>query len=129
MIGTTPPIYNCRAPCRAADHAIAGTRASPIVTPSRRLVASDPARMPRTGPSQAATFGEQVLAFYRMLRAPSLRGLGVDVMNPYREPEARRCTEAFYTKFFADSGRRVFLIGINPGRFGAAPRESPSPIR
>lgn len=74
--------------------------------------------MPRTGPSQAATFGEQVLAFYRMLRAPSLRGLGVDVMNPYREPEARRCTEAFYTKFFADSGRRVFLIGINPGRFG-----------
>jgi len=75
--------------------------------------------MPRApGRSTTATFGDHVNAFYRTLRAPDVSGLGVEVMNPYREPEARRCTQAFYTKFFGDSGRRVFVIGINPGRFG-----------
>jgi len=75
--------------------------------------------MPRTATTaRPATFGDQVIAFYRNLRAPNLAGLGVDVMNPYREPEAWRCTESFYRKFFPDTRSRVFLIGINPGRFG-----------
>jgi hypothetical protein len=64
------------------------------------------------------SFGDQVIAFCHRLRAPRLADLGVEVMNPYREPEARRCTREFYTKFFSDSHRRVFIIGINPGRFG-----------
>lgn len=64
------------------------------------------------------SFGDQVIAFCERLRSPDLSGLGVEVMNPYRESEARRCTREFYAKFFGDSRARVFIIGINPGRFG-----------
>jgi hypothetical protein len=73
----------------------------------------------RRSQNEARTsFGDQVIDFYDKLRAPDLSDLGVEVMNPYREPEARRCTREFYTKFFGDSQSRVFIVGINPGRFG-----------
>jgi hypothetical protein len=65
------------------------------------------------------TFGSQVVEFYRRLRPPRLTGLGVDALYPYRDPAAMQVTSAFYRKFFDDSRQRVFIIGINPGRFGA----------
>ena len=65
------------------------------------------------------TFGSRVVEFYRQLRPPRLGGLGVDVLFPYRDPAVMQVTSAFYRKFFDDSSPRVFLIGINPGRFGA----------
>ncbi|MGH9201617.1 MAG: uracil-DNA glycosylase family protein, partial [Vicinamibacterales bacterium] len=40
-------------------------------------------------------------------------------LYPYRDPAVMQVTSAFYRKFFDDSRQRVFLIGINPGRFGA----------
>lgn len=40
-------------------------------------------------------------------------------MFPYSDPAVMRVTSAFYRKFFDDTSPRVFLIGINPGRFGA----------
>jgi hypothetical protein len=67
---------------------------------------------------QEETFAERVIDFYRRLRPPRLDDLDVDVLFPYRDPNARACMETFYRKFFNDTARRVFLIGINPGRFG-----------
>lgn len=64
------------------------------------------------------TFGSCVVDFYRNLTPPDLRGLGVDTLFPYRDPAVMQCTSAFYRKFFNDSLPRVFLVGINPGRFG-----------
>jgi hypothetical protein len=64
------------------------------------------------------TFGSKVVDFYQHLRPPTLKGLGVDVLMPYRDPAVMRVTSAFYRKFFDDTSPRVFLIGINPGRFG-----------
>jgi hypothetical protein len=64
------------------------------------------------------TFASRVLDFYRNLRPPNLRGLGVGTLFPFRDPAVMACTNAFYRKFFGDSAPRVFLIGINPGRFG-----------
>jgi hypothetical protein len=64
------------------------------------------------------TFGSRVIEFYEHLKPPRLPGLGVDVLFPYRDRVVRQCTTAFYRKFFDDSAPRVFLIGINPGRFG-----------
>jgi hypothetical protein len=40
-------------------------------------------------------------------------------MNPYEEPTVRQIVDAFYTKFYSDTNPRVFVLGINPGRFGA----------
>ena len=65
------------------------------------------------------TFGSRVIEFYRHLKRPRLGGLDVDVLYPYRDPAVMQVTSAFYEKFFGDSRQRVFIIGINPGRFGA----------
>ena len=68
------------------------------------------------------TWSDHILKF---LFSVSLDGVrlprGVRVMNPMREPgnEIRRVVESFYRKFYADDGRRRFIVGINPGRFGA----------
>jgi hypothetical protein len=40
-------------------------------------------------------------------------------MNPYAIPEVRRYVERFLRKFFSDNRERVYVFGINPGRFGA----------
>ena len=63
-------------------------------------------------------FGPRVVEFYRRLEPPKLKGLDVDALFPYRDPPVRKAMNAFYRKFFDDSASRVFLIGINPGRFG-----------
>jgi hypothetical protein len=65
-----------------------------------------------------ASFGARVIDFYRTLKAPRLTGLDVQALFPYRDPLVRHNISAFYTKFFSDNARRVYLIGINPGRFG-----------
>lgn len=64
------------------------------------------------------TFGSRVIDFYRHLRPPRLKGLGVDVLYPYGDPAVMQVTSAFYRRFFDDPSKRIFLIGINPGRFG-----------
>lgn len=65
------------------------------------------------------TFGSRVIQFYEKLKHPRLKGLGVEALFPYRDPVVRQIITAFYSAFFNDSKRRVYLIGINPGRFGA----------
>jgi hypothetical protein len=64
------------------------------------------------------TFASRVIDFYRRLRRPRLGGLDVDALFPYRDVEVRAVTDVFYRKFFQDTARRVYLVGINPGRFG-----------
>lgn len=44
---------------------------------------------------------------------------GVGILYPFRNPEVARVCNLFYKTFYNDSGKRIFLIGINPGRFGA----------
>jgi uracil DNA glycosylase superfamily protein len=66
----------------------------------------------------SGTFAARVIEFYEHLKPPRLPGLGVDVLFPYRDRVVRQCMAAFYRKFFDDNAPRVFLIGINPGRFG-----------
>ncbi|WP_461041293.1 uracil-DNA glycosylase family protein [Spirosoma harenae] len=65
------------------------------------------------------TFADKAIAYYNNLSAPTNLPTGVDVMNPYQTPDVRRIVEEFYSKFFNDTNPRVFVLGINPGRFGA----------
>lgn len=57
--------------------------------------------------------------YFREIRADWVLPEGVTLLFPYDNPETLAVMEAFYTRFYADSGPRVFLFGINPGRFGA----------
>lgn len=65
------------------------------------------------------TFANRAVAYYNALEAPIHLPPGVGVMNPYRQPDVQRIVEEFYTKFYSDTNPRVFVLGINPGRFGA----------
>lgn len=40
-------------------------------------------------------------------------------MNPYESPVTQAWVRRFLEKFYGDNRKRVFLFGINPGRFGA----------
>lgn len=63
--------------------------------------------------------GEKILDFYNHLALDSLQTSGVEVMNPFNKAEVQAICEVFYNRFYNDSGKRAFMIAINPGRFGA----------
>lgn len=69
------------------------------------------------------TFGEKVIAYFRDIESPqipaALKKEGIEVMNPFKEKEVMECVTAFFTKFCNDSNKRVYILGINPGRLGA----------
>jgi hypothetical protein len=64
------------------------------------------------------TFGDEALRFFFGLAEPAMLPAGVSVMNPFVRPEVQPLIHQFYEKFFSDHRKRVFLLGINPGRFG-----------
>jgi len=65
------------------------------------------------------TFANRAIAYYNALEAPANLPSGIDVMNPYQQSDVQQIVSEFYGKFYLDSNPRVFLLGINPGRFGA----------
>ncbi len=79
----------------------------------------------------AATFADRVLAFHSDLEFPRIRVRGVRTLDPYRVPATREYAERFYRKYYSDSNARIFVFGINPGRFGAGTTGVPftDPIR
>jgi hypothetical protein len=65
------------------------------------------------------TFGEKVIGFYRSIETDFALPSGVEVLKPFSHPASAAVAEQFYRKFYADTGPRNFIVGINPGRFGA----------
>ena len=66
-----------------------------------------------------STFADRAVAYYNALEAPTNLPPGIGVMNPYQQPAVQPIVGEFYRKFYSDSTPRVFVLGINPGRFGA----------
>ena len=66
-----------------------------------------------------STFANRALRFYENIGAIDGLPSSIQVMNPYARPNARRYVESFLRKFFSDNRKRVYVFGINPGRFGA----------
>lgn len=66
------------------------------------------------------SYAEKVISFTRALRPPDIvLPAGFEWLFPYDRPETMEALTAFYQKFYSDDQSRVFLFGINPGRFGA----------
>lgn len=65
------------------------------------------------------TFGNKVLKFYKTLTPPCIPLKGVGVIQPYENREVWEYMEKFFNKFFRDMRKRIFVFGINPGRFGS----------
>lgn len=78
-----------------------------------------------------STFADRVLAFHHDLELPRFRVRGVNALDPFSNPVTRELAAKFYHKYYADSDLRIFVFGINPGRFGAGMTGVPftDPIR
>jgi hypothetical protein len=66
------------------------------------------------------TFAEQVIEFNKNLYYSGKLPDDFMVMNPYLDnPETLEVMKQFYLKYYNDSNRRKFLLGINPSRHGS----------
>ncbi|GAB3937177.1 uracil-DNA glycosylase family protein [Larkinella terrae] len=65
------------------------------------------------------TFADRAIPYYLHQTEPDHLPPGVSALNPYRQPEVQAIVNQFYTRFFNDANPRVYILGINPGRFGA----------
>jgi hypothetical protein len=63
-------------------------------------------------------FGASIFNFYNSIVVPEIRSDDVQVLLPFETPEVREINKIFYNKYYNDTNSRIFLIGINPGRFG-----------
>jgi hypothetical protein len=66
-----------------------------------------------------STFADKAYRFFTTLELDARLPKGVEVMNPYRDKRVRECFRGFLDAHFNDDRKRVFVFGINPGRFGA----------
>jgi len=64
-------------------------------------------------------FSQKVLQYHFNLIPALPLPNGVHWLMPYENAETRLCMEAFYNRFYQDDQPRTFILGINPGRFGA----------
>ena len=64
------------------------------------------------------TFAERAIKFFSTLDLQVPLPEGVSAMNPYKNPEVMQIVTTFFEKFFNDENRRIFVFGINPGRYG-----------
>jgi hypothetical protein len=65
------------------------------------------------------SFASRAIHFYLTQHEPEKLPPGVSAMNPYADPVVQDIVQQFYVKFYSDQQPRVFILGINPGRFGA----------
>ncbi|RYY72085.1 MAG: SMUG2 DNA glycosylase family protein [Chitinophagaceae bacterium] len=65
-------------------------------------------------------FAGKVIRFNEEIRYNGALPEGFSVLNPYTDnPETMVVMRQFYQKYYNDSNRRRFIIGINPSRKGA----------
>ncbi len=65
-------------------------------------------------------FGDKVIDFNRNLHYTGNLPPDFQVINPFLDnPETMEVTQQFYHKFYGDSNKRKFIVGINPSRHGA----------
>ncbi len=65
------------------------------------------------------TFADQVIAFHLTLKPDVTLPDGVEWIIPFEQPATLKSFTQFFKKYYADTQKRIFLFGINPGRFGA----------
>jgi len=63
-------------------------------------------------------FSSHAISYFCNLNSSkSFRG-GIEIINPYGSLEVQHVVKEFYKKFYSDNNKRIYVFGINPGRFG-----------
>jgi hypothetical protein len=65
------------------------------------------------------TFAEKNIRFLNNLKSDFLLPEGVEILVPYRLQSVKEVVRNYYRKYYNDSAGRIFMFGINPGRFGS----------
>src|SRR3990170_8251069 len=64
------------------------------------------------------TFADTAIKYFTKLKAPAQLPSGVQILNPYENESVKSAVKEFYQIFYDDERKRIFVLGINPGRFG-----------
>ncbi|MFZ1676338.1 MAG: uracil-DNA glycosylase family protein [Saprospiraceae bacterium] len=64
-------------------------------------------------------FSEKILSYHFQLKPSGKLPQGIQWLLPYEDKETQRCMRLFYSRYYNDEEKRTFILGINPGRFGA----------
>jgi hypothetical protein len=87
---------------------------------NRAYLCKSTAGKPVINPCMAQTFADKVIAFNKALNYSGPLPRGFHVLNPFLEnPETMEVMQQFYFKYYNDSNKRKFIVGINPSRHGA----------
>jgi hypothetical protein len=62
---------------------------------------------------------ESIPSFLKGLRITSRLPRGIEILDPYTNPDVFDLCRQFYHKYYHDTNPRTLLLGINPGRFGS----------
>jgi len=65
------------------------------------------------------TIAEKVILFYTSMNRKWKLPKGFELIDPFNNDETVDIFSTFYHKFFDDTNKRHFILGINPGRHGA----------
>lgn len=63
-------------------------------------------------------FSDKAIKYFTKLKTTDNINTGIDIINPYESNAVKRVVKEFFNKFYNDNNKRIFIIGINPGRFG-----------
>lgn len=64
------------------------------------------------------SFADKAIKYFNGLKTPELNLNQTELLNPYSSKEVKEIVRKFFRKFYDDDNERIFIIGINPGRFG-----------
>lgn len=64
------------------------------------------------------SFAIKAIKYFNGLAVPRSKLKSVDIINPYSNETVKNVVRKFYKKFYDDERKRLFVLGINPGRFG-----------
>jgi hypothetical protein len=64
------------------------------------------------------SFADKAIKYFSNLSPPENLPRGINVLNPYSNKNVTDVVKKFFKKFYDDKKKRIFVIGINPGRFG-----------
>lgn len=65
------------------------------------------------------TFYDKIIDFFENMRAPKITISDIETIEPHKDEEVFKYVKIFLKKYFYDTNERVFVLGINPGRFGS----------
>jgi len=64
------------------------------------------------------SFAAKANNYFTKLNPPAKIPSGVQILNPYHKDEVKSVVKKFYQKLYNDNIKRIYILGINPGRFG-----------